>query len=447
MNSSADSQSRNSKSRSWRSSLAGVLLAVAFISVWIVPLFRPRGEFLWGHYSLRDIYLGIPIALATLCVVLILAVPERYKRPLSFRLVTLSITILVALAIIDAVYAFGVMGVSRPNYWLDQAHIPRRYSIADNDLGFIRKPLVSWQGYVADANRVVEYRTDRNGFRNSKEQGRADIVFLGDSFTEAATVAEEDTFVRRVAKTTGLSAVNLGRGAYGPQQELIVLERYGLAYEPRYVVWQLFEGNDLGDAEAFARWKKDPDEVTTSLKDRYLNNSLLNEWLTTTRAQEISGPMATLRYHDGTTRRVGVRYPYEPDQPSTMHLGMTETLRAIEAGQQLCESRGIELLVVVVPTMVRAMAPQISFDRVEDQRRYLPELHGEQKDFSRTIEEMCDRAGCKFVDGFDAFQESAAKDSRNIYIPNNEHLDVGGHDIMAKIVAHWIRSKDLAPGE
>lgn len=447
MNSSADSQSRNSKFRSWLASLAGVLLAVAFIYVWIVPLFVPRGEFLWGHYSLRDIYIGTPIALATLCVVLIIAVPERYKRPLSLRLITVSITILLAFAISDAVYAFGVMGVLRPNYWLDQAHIPRRYSAADDELGFVRKPLVSWHGYVSDANRMVEYRTDRNGFRNSKEESRVDIVFIGDSFTESATVAEEETFVRRVAQSTGLRAVNLGRGAYGPQQELIVLERYGFAYEPRYVVWQLFEGNDLGDAEAFAKWKKDPDQVSASLKDRYVDNSLLNQWLTNTRAQAVVGPMATLRYHDGTSRRLGVRYPYEPDQPSTMHLGMTETMRAIEAGQQLCESRGIELLVVVVPTMVRVMAPEISFDRVEDQKRYLPELRAEQKDFSRMIKEVCDRAGCKFVDAFGAFREAAAEGNNRLYIPNNEHLDVGGHNVMAQIVAHWIRSKDIAPGE
>jgi hypothetical protein len=49
--------------------------------------------------------------------------------------------------------------------------------------------------------------------------------------------------------------VNLGRGAYGPQQELIVLKRYGLAYRPRVVIWQLFEGNDLADARQFSEWK------------------------------------------------------------------------------------------------------------------------------------------------------------------------------------------------
>ena len=79
-------------------------------------------------------------------------------------------------------------------------------------------------------------------------------------------VDEGDTFVRRVAQSTGLSAVNLARGAYGPQQELIVLKRYGLAYKPRVVVWQLFEGNDLHDAEAFAEWKQNPQQVSTSLR-------------------------------------------------------------------------------------------------------------------------------------------------------------------------------------
>ena len=119
------------------------------------------------------------------------------------------------------------------------------------------------------------------------------------------------------------------RGAYGPQQELLVLQRYGLAYKPRAVVWQLFAGNDLNDAEAFAEWKQNPQHGEMSFKERYFNNSLLHEWLTNTREQEYSGPTATLRYHDGTERRIRVRYPYEPDQPLTMRLGMTETLMAL----------------------------------------------------------------------------------------------------------------------
>jgi hypothetical protein len=420
------------------------LLAAASIYVWILPLFRPRGELLWGHYRLKDIYIGIPLALAALCAGLILAVPHRHRAQISIRVVTVGIAVLLAFAVSDVVYAFGVMGALRANYWLDQAHIPRRYSAPDPELGFVRKSFVSWRGYIRDVNRVVHYRTDKNGFRNSTDHQHADIVFIGDSFTESATVTEADTFVRRVANATGMRAVNLGRGAYGPQQELIVLKRYGLSYQPRFVVWQLFEGNDVADAEAFAEWQQNPYQVHTSLKQRYFDNSLLNQLLTKTRSQELVEPLVTLRYHDGTSRRVSLRYPYEPDQPATRRLGMTETLRAIEAGQQLCESRGIQLLVVSIPTMVRVMAPHITFDRMEHRNLYLRDLTEGQQDFSSTVAELCERIGCDFVDSFDALQRAATNDRRHLYIPNDEHLDVGGHDVVSQVVVDWLRSKDVA---
>ena len=437
----ANSQSRRLKPGPWLSSIAGVLLAAAFVYVWILPLFIPRGYFLWGHYRLKDIYIGIPIALVTICVVVILLVPARYKRSVSLRVITLAIALLIAFALCDAVYAFGIMGVGKANYWLDQAHISRRYSVADPELGFVRKPWVSWQGYVPDANRFVEYRTDKNGFRNSTEQQRADIVFIGDSYTESATNIEENTYAHLVAQSTGLSVINLARGAYGPQQELIVLKRHGVSYEPRFVVWQLFEGNDLADAEAFVEWRKNPEQVVMSLKDRYLDNSLLHQLLANTRSYEPVGRMATLSYHDGTSKRVSLRYRYEPDQPSTMQIGMIETLSSIQAGQQLCQSRGIELLVVVVPTMVRVMEPHISFNRFEDRREFFPERIPGDKDFSETVEEFCAQVGCGFIDSYDAMKEASSSDNRGLYVPNDEHLDTRGHQIVSKVVADWIQSR------
>jgi hypothetical protein len=439
MNSSA-----NSHGSSWRQPLIVILLAAAFLYFWIVPLFRPRGEFLWGHYRLKDIYAGIPIVLITLCAGFILAVPKQRRRWFSMRLVTLTMGIMVALALCDAGYAFGVMRAARANFWLDQAHISRRYSAADSELGFVRKPGVSWRGYVAEVNRIVDYHTDENGFRNPAGQRQADIIFIGDSFTEAAQVDDHDTFVRRVAQATGLTAANLGRGAYGPQQELIVLKRYGLAYKPRAVIWQLFEGNDLTDAEEFAEWQSNPQQVTTSLKERYFNNSLLREWLMNTRSEEPAGPVVTLRYHDGTVRRVGLRNRHDPQQPATLHLGMHETLNAIAEGHRLCQANGIQLLFVNVPAMVRVMAPNISFDRPEDQNRYLPEPAPGQKDFSQAIKEFCAQTRCNFVDSFDVLRQAATNGSDKLYIPNDEHLDLAAHDVMGQLITDWLKSKNLA---
>jgi len=94
--------------------------------------------------------------------------------------------------------------------------------------------------------------------------------------------------------------------------------------------------------------------------------------------------------------------------------------------------------------MVRVMAPHISFDRVEEQTKYLAASTPGQKDFSGTIDELCDRIGCDFVDSFEAFRQAAVKDNRGLYIPNDEHLDVEGHEVMAQVVARWLRSKDVA---
>ena len=78
---------------------------------------------------------------------------------------------------------------------------------------------------------------------------------------------------------------------------------------------------------------------------------------------------------------------------------MSETLSAIEDGHRACQTQGIHLVISVIPTMVRVMEPDISFDRVEDQRSYLPERMGNnQRDFSGTIEELCTQIGCDFVD-------------------------------------------------
>lgn len=441
MRSAVHSPARTQKSWSWFPLLAGLLLAGAFSYVWILPLFRPRGVFLWGHYRVKDIYLGIPIALATFCVLVVLLVPERYKRKIALRLTTVALALVLGLALCDAAYAFGIMGAAQQDYWLDQAHISRRFSTGDPELGFVRKPFVSWRGYVPDANRVVEYRTDKNGFRNATEQQRADIVFIGDSFTEAATVSESQTFARLVEQSTGLSVINLARGAYGPQQELLVLQRYGLDYKPRFVVWQLFEGNDLADAEAFVQWKKNPRHGATPFRERYFENSLLHEALANTRSLAKGGPTATLHHRDGTSTRINLRYRYVPDEPASMPSAMTETLVAIEAGHQLCNSRGIQLLVVVVPAMVKVMQPLLSFDRFEDRSMFLPERIPGDKDFSETVREFCAQIGCTVVDGFDALREAGAANSRGLYIPNDEHLDTRGHQVVGSLITGWIQSR------
>jgi hypothetical protein len=435
---------------SWPGWLALMLMWGAFAYTWLVPLFRPRGLYFWGHYQLRDVYVGIPLALVTICASVVMGSPARLHRQMALRMVTLFLTVIVVLFLIDAFYALVFLGAWRSNYYLDLGDMPRRYNAPDKELGFKTIPGLSWQGRKNSDVREVNFRTDENGFRNPRGLRQADIVFIGDSFTEAAEVPEEDTFVQRIARRTGMTAVNLGMGAYGPQQEQIVLERYGLKYNPRVVVWQIFEGNDLGDAQSFVVWKQNPDKAFVSLPGRYLHNSLLNSWLSRTlpnRPEPGTAP-ATLRYEEGEARKIFVRYPYSPDQPAQKSLGFSETTQAIDAGNRLCNARGIRLLIVFVPSMVRVMAPRLTFDREVDRQRFLPGgLVTDNRDFGTKLAAFCRQINCSYLDLFPLLKHRAGVNARNLYFPTDEHFDLLGHELVAQEVSLWIKGPEPAASQ
>jgi hypothetical protein len=210
-------------------------------------------------------------------------------------------------------------------------------------------------------------------------------------------------------------------------------------------VWQFFEGNDLTDAREFLEWKRNPAQSAVSLKDRYFSNSFLTSLLIRTRLPDRSGgPLVMLRYPDGNTARIAPRYRYEPNQPETIADGLSETRQAIEAAQRLCQANGIRLVVVFVPTMVRVMEPYLSFDRREDKLRYLPEVDvKDRRDFGSHAEAFCVQLGVPFIDGLSEFRAAAAKGKPRLYVPNDEHLDVGGHEVVAEMVVSWLRSQQL----
>jgi hypothetical protein len=411
--------------------------------LWIWPIWRPQGPYLWGHYRFLDVYAGLPIALVTVSATAAALAPARLRRPLALRLTAMCVSLIASVMVVDLIYSLVVAGAWRADYWLDQAHITRRYSAGDAELGFVRKPHVRWRGHAPDVGRMVDYRTDEHGFRNPPGISRADIVFIGDSFTEAASIEEPKTFVQRMAAETGMTAVNLGRGAYGPQQELIVLERYGLSYQPRVVVWQLFEGNDLIDARNFAEWRTTPRPPVKPLLIRYLDNSLLRSAMNGTRRDRYDRHRATLRYTDGTARQVAIRYHYDPRQTEKEALGFEETRMAIEAGYRLCQSRGIQLVIVHVPVMARVLAPWLDFASAAEREQVLP---GDSLiaplDFGSQLKTVCQRLGCSYLDLFESLGARATTDNRGLYIPNNEHLDTQGAEVVAQAVARLLADSD-----
>jgi hypothetical protein len=73
------------------------------------------------------------------------------------------------------------------------------------------------------------------------------VVMLGDSITFGTGVGDADTFSNRLDARPELEVVNLGVDGYGTDQELIRLEREGLAYHPHVVVLNFCVRNDYLD--------------------------------------------------------------------------------------------------------------------------------------------------------------------------------------------------------
>lgn len=430
-------------------SRAGIRLCAAALWLgaayfWLLPLVRPRGAYLCGHYQLRDVYLGLPVGLAALATAILVFAAPTARRSLALRLATAWFATVFALFAVDALYTLGYARAWQANYWFDEMGITRKDHDPDPELGYVRKPHLHWRGRPPGVTRLIDYRTDARGFRNPPDLTQADLVFIGDSFTEAGQVEEDEAFPARVATLTGHRTANLGRGGYGPQQELAVLRRYALAYRPRVIVWQLFEGNDLRDAEEYHTWREGRWRPSRSLKNRYLDNSLLNRLLALTMPPALEDPhrAPALLHHPGDgAERQRVFYRYDPSAPAHLAVGMAETERALEEGWRFCERNHVQLVVLLVPVMVRVLAPELEFDSRWDRARYLPfEGLPQHGDFNDRVTRLCSHLGCPVVDPLSPLKSRAAVDNRALFIANDEHFDRGGHQVVALTIAETLRA-------
>lgn len=424
--------------------LATLLAWAAVARIWLPPLFEPRarrGDWLWGWYHPLDLYVGVPVLLGALWLAALWIVPPARRRAVGLRSGAVLGAVLGALYGFDLLWTWWVCGVARPNYWLDQAHVSRRHNAPDPELGFVRRPYTRWTGRVRGSGRVVRYATDRFGFRNATDLERADVVLLGDSYTEAAQVPLEVTFGQRLARDRGATVANLGRGAYGPQQELVVLRRHGLALHPRVVIWQLFEGNDLSDAEHYARWRDGAVAHEVSLPQRIVDNSFFRPWLDLTyRPRRVD--RAVLRCADGRAIPLEIRYPFRPLQARAHELGWAETRRALREGAELCRANGIRLLVFVVPVMADVCRHRLQIDDPATRARCLPPEPPRRADLAGFVRAWCAErdVDVEYVDVAGALAAAARREPCGLYIPTDEHLDVLGHAVVARELSAALRA-------
>ena len=90
------------------------------------------------------------------------------------------------------------------------------------------------------------HKTDKYGFRNPTDRDKVDIVLLGDSLIYGHGVNQDQTVAYFLENFTSYSVENLARTPDSSFQEIYMLNKYGLNFQPKYVLYFFFS-NDLYD--------------------------------------------------------------------------------------------------------------------------------------------------------------------------------------------------------
>jgi hypothetical protein len=246
-------------------------------------------------------------------------------------------------------------------------------NVADKELIHIRRPYAHFSGEARGGGVTAVYRIppseqtlyrwnvkcDRNGFRNDVDLKSADIIVIGDSMVEGLTVSSTELTTALLARFQSKVVANLGQSAYGPQQELIVLRRYGLPLRPRTVIWMFSESTDLKDVMYYDRVMNEPLDFWDAFRARsftriaYLNFFHGSKRPGITRAglfQTSSGQMVTLYF----TYRCA---PLTKEDLSAIE----ETKRIIATAYKLCAAQGARLIFVFVPDKFRVFHSYCQF--------------------------------------------------------------------------------------
>jgi hypothetical protein len=325
------------------------------------------------------------------------------------------------------------------------------------------------------------FQTDAEGFRNPTVRSDIDVAALGDSFTDAMTSPVEESWPACLEQITGKKVQNYGTSAFGPQQELYVLQDYAIHHQPRHVVVAYFAGNDFFDAERFERWRQGgdrPGEETTGwrLQKKYRR---YETFFLTTLARVALPAVAPKRNvapstANGNSRPRFDRGLYEIPTPGGAFLRFAvmpaylqklgKPRQEFERGRgwelvrgtlrqmkETCDRAGSRLTVMFVPAKAEVYWPLIERSLGGDElQRALDfscgynhmQLRAADISVNRLaqndlLRDFCAEAEIPFLDLTPVLEQNAAA-GRAVYFADDAHWNAAGHEVAARELAKFL---------
>ncbi len=289
----------------------------------------------------------------------------------------------------------------------------------------------------ANPPEEFDLRYDRHGFRNDEDMERAEVVVIGDSYVESPMLSHSSLLTSIVKRLSGASVANLGISGYGPEQELIVLKRYGLNLQPKVIVWTFFEGNDLLQLDPEGM-ESDPalSDVSVPKDDYWMRSLTRNLLVLSKRVMRGCVPNYTFLQFRGMFREQGGRQTelYFWEKPAALKPTdrlRLERLRLILAeAHEVSRQRGIRFVVAFAPVKYRVHRGLENFEPSTPEMRDWPfnDLPGDVESMVKTISPEI-----AFVDLTLPLRDAAAAGVLT-YLPDDTHWTREGQRVAGEAI-------------
>lgn len=326
----------------------------------------------------------------------------------------------------------------------------------DSDLGFRVRPY---------ANSTNRFGFNDEDYPLQKPDNTIRILVLGDSFNWAG--GRDKNYAAVLKKTfqhenvtPPVEVINAGYPMMSTPQELMILKKYGLEYQPDVVVLGFFAGNDFTDG--------DPDIKRIIVNDTYFEIDRRREltifgypvvptsrlvsfvkqkyviWKEFNRGEQSSLQVDTGK-KDGTFGRERF-LEIERDRLKFCNLDLHRLgtfdrhvkliFDSLSAMQDLLEARKIKLLVAIYPDEFQV--DEGLLNRVLE--RY--GLSGEDFDVElpqKLLHKFLDSRGIPYVDLLDEFKSQGK--NGGLYVPRDTHWNDKGNELAASILFSHLRER------
>lgn len=438
---------------SWRDGSILGAAAFACLFTWLLPAAKPTAVL--GRLDFGQFVFALIATALFLCLGVVLLTSPTRRRLTCFRAVAIFLSTVTAVLAWEMVASLWPSHPVMDNPWYLFSGQGLEESAV---LPFERPAHLHWEGLSRGDLAIlnddddpyaarVTFVTDHEGFHNSQDRTQADLIFVGDSFTEAGNLPEGDNFAQRTATALGQSVRNLGRAGYTGPSELIVLQKYGLKCRPRTVIWQFAESNDLDEAVIFAQWLNAgrPDYLEfmgwpganhPESGRQFSPTWRLFCWLREPRLWPIRG-----QFQDRDGRDYEIRFLDLPSRKHSPvdHFGWPILAESLRVGAKLLQDEKIKLIVLLVPMKARALGPSVRLE-AELQAAVGPDWDLPESMLLAThLRKLCEELNVPFLDATPNLRSAAAAGDL-VYQPLDTHLSSEGHRVVSEALIEMLKT-------